>query len=166
MLAIDAPWRAPYMPMLRRTVGANTSRSRRAVLVGACAGGMAALAGARVAAADPQQNHSGSAQPFVGFHKLDPVIIHNGKGRLVIEPFVRFRDEHRRTLDGTGPNAFGADAQRLAGLLIRHRLTLLWLDRQVSIGRQEVIETISATINEVTRLDAVESVSFTRFSAR
>lgn len=117
-------------------------------------------------AADPQPNHSGSAQPFVGFHKLDAIVMHNGKARLVIEPFVRFRDEHRATLDGTGPNAFSADAQRFAAMLVRHRLTLLWLDRRQDIGRQEVTETITSTINEVVRLDVVESVAFTRFSVR
>ncbi|WP_396274922.1 hypothetical protein [Hyphomonas sp.] len=117
-------------------------------------------------AADPQPNHSGSAQPFVGFHKLDAIVMHNGKARLVIEPFVRFRDEHRATLDGTGPNAFGADAQRFAAMLVRHRLTLLWLDRRQDIGRQEVTDTIVSTINEVVRIDAVESVAFTRFSVR
>jgi hypothetical protein len=102
----------------------------------------------------------------VGFHKLDPIVMHNGKGRLVIEPFVRFREEHRATLDGTGPHAFSADAQRFAAMLIRHRLTLLWLDRRQSIDREDVAGTIGSVINEVVSLDAVESVSFTRFSVR
>lgn len=117
-------------------------------------------------AADPPPNHSGSAQPFVGFHKLDPIVMHNGKSRLVIEPFVRFREEHRATLDGTGAHAFSAEAQRFAAMLIRHRLTLLWLDHRQGIERDQVAGTIQSTINEVVALDAVESVSFTRFSVR
>jgi hypothetical protein len=127
---------------------------------------LAAPASRGARAADPAPNHSGSAQPFVGFHKLDPIVMHNGKGRLVIEPFVRFREEHRATLDGTGPHAFSADAQRFAAMMIRHRLTLLWLDRRQSIDREDVAGTIGSVINEVVSLDAVESVSFTRFSVR
>lgn len=139
---------------------------RTALLLALAALALAAAPPRGARASDPPPNHSGSAQPFVGFHKLDAIVMHNGKGRLVLEPFVRFREEHRATLDGTGPHAFGADAQRFAAMLIRHRLTLLWLDRRQAIERAEVADMIGAAINEVVSLDVVESVSFTRFSVR
>jgi len=156
-------WRLPgriNAPPPPRRAGARRRRLAFAVL-------LALAAASPAGAADPAPpNHSGSAQPFVGFHKLNPIVMRNVAARVVIEPFVRFRPEHLPTLLGTGPHAFSAQAQTLAQSLIQHRLTILWLDRGKALNRDDVTGVITETINEVTRIDAVDLVTFTRFSIR
>lgn len=160
----------------RRTASAGQI-ARRSVLLAAIAGPLSrpSLGG------DGGGQHTGSAQPYQGFFKLSPIVLRNGPHTLLVDSAVRFHDRHKNLISapkgdhgGGAPEAhksgdgvpLDTDAQKLVNYRIYNGVLMLWYGRGSNINREDVAEVIKETIDDVTRVEAVEQVVFLKFSAR
>lgn len=144
--------------------------NRSVVAVVVCAAAAIFPASALAEASPGGGQHTGSAQPFLGFYKIPPILLRNGPRTLLVDPAVKFRDEHQDLVSGgksgSGPTVFNADVQKVTNLKIYNQILTLWFDRRDRIERDAVAAIVREEINQAVRQDAVAEVVFLRFETR
>lgn len=107
--------------------------------------------------------HSGSAQPYVGYVLVGPFVLKRPDGTMIVEAALRFKPEVDEQVRATVMDKVMKDVLRMR--LYEVSMTS-FLDLGKRVDRKELRERLMREVDRLLSFEGTEDISFTRFEFR